>query len=343
MLFANPNGRWAAPLLLLLGACAGEKAAPTDPETAAILGVKSDIDANLNDLAAAAEAMQTAAPDAAGWAAGGAALDPLRDDWRAARRAYEASEGAIAVLFPDLDAATDERYDAVAMVEADEDPFDDQGFVGVHAIERIAWAEGQPAAVLAFEQSLPNYRAARAPADAAEADRLRGALLQRLVDDTAELRDLFAPLALDSSAAFRGVIGSLAEQKEKVDLAATGEDESRYAQHTLADMRANLAGGEATYGHFRAWVRAEGGEATDAAIRAGFSGLAEAYDRLEGDAIPPVPAGWDPAAPTEAQLNTPYGELFLAVTAATDAADPDSLVSQMSVAADLIGVPRLAE
>jgi iron uptake system component EfeO len=330
-------------VLLLAPACAADKAASPDPETSAILAVKDDIDADLIELHAAAQALQSAAPDAAGWAEGERALDDMRDHWRQARLAYERSEGAIAVLFPDLDAATDERYDAVVTIEPDDDAFDDLGFVGVHAVERVLWAGQHPPEVVAFEAALPYYSPAQAPADSAEADRLRSALLQRLVDDTGALRDQFAPLALDSSAAFRGVIGSLAEQSEKVALASTGEDESRYAQHTLADMRANLAGSEATYANFRPWLQAEGGSDLDQEILDGFDALRDVYDGIDGDGVPPVPEGWSPSDPTDAQLDTPYGQLFTAVSAATDPEDPSSLVSAMGTAATLLGIPQLAE
>ena len=50
----------------------------------------------------------------------------------------------------------------------------------------------------------------------------------RLVTDVKAVQTMFAPLTLDTAAAFRGVIGSLGEQIEKITLAADGQDESRY-------------------------------------------------------------------------------------------------------------------
>lgn len=40
-----------------------------------------------------------------------AAIDGMKESWAKARTAYEHIEGAIAPLFPDIDAAIDERYD----------------------------------------------------------------------------------------------------------------------------------------------------------------------------------------------------------------------------------------
>ena len=64
----------------------------------------------------------------------------------------------------------------------------------------------------------------------------------------------FEPLALDPAAAYGGVVGSMHEQVEKLSLALTGEEESRCAQHTAANMRADLEGGQAIYDAFHGWV-----------------------------------------------------------------------------------------
>jgi iron uptake system component EfeO len=210
----------------------------------------------------------------------------------------------------------------------------------MHAIERILWADQHAPQVIAFESALPNYREARYPADAAEAQRFQGGLAQRLIDDVDTMRGEFEPLALDPAAAFRGVIGSMAEQLEKVTLAATGEDESRYSQATLSDMRANLEGGRTIYAEFSPWVRSmDGGAAIDERIAAGFDRLDAAYSAIDGDALPPVPVGWNPSAPDPAHLETPYGQLWQLLSFESDRDAAGSLVADMNAAADLIGVP----
>ncbi len=331
-------------ILSLLIACQNDNDQAVDPETAAILAVKDYTAGQLDGLAGAALAIQAAAPspDADGWGAGETA--DVEASWSDARNAYERVEGAIAVLFPDLDASTDERYDGFIAEGPDEDLFDGEGVIGVHAIERIVWADRHPDYVVAFESALPFYTPAAFPASEAEAAAFRDELCQRLVDDTATMASEFAPLALDSAAAFRGVIGSMAEQYEKVALASTGEDESRYAQHTLADMRANLEGGEEVFGAFDAWLEAtEGGEAVHDEIHAGFERVAAGYAAVSGDAIPTVPETWNPDAPSEADLATDYGKLWAMLSTEADPTIEGSLVARMGAAADLLGIPQIPE
>jgi iron uptake system component EfeO len=100
---------------------------------------------------------------------------------------------------------------------------------------------------------------------------------------------------------------------EKISLAQTGEEESRYAQHTAADMRANLEGGREIYGQFSEWVRStDGGADVDDAVYAGFDRMQAALDAIPGESIPPVPATWNPDAPSD-DLATPYGQLWSVV------------------------------
>jgi iron uptake system component EfeO len=339
--------RCAIPFLLLavggLSACSGDGDAT--PEERALLDVKAYVAGELGALHQAALDLQAAAPepDTDGWNAtdDAAAVTSMREAWKRARLTYERVEGAIAVLFPHLDASTDERYDGFIAEADDDDLFDGTGVTGVHGIERILWADVHPPHVVTFETALPGYVEARFPATEAEATAFRDALLGRLVDDTRTMRDDFGPLALDPAAAFRGVIGSMEEQLEKVTLAATGEDESRYAQHTLGDMRANLEGGRAIYGAFREWVRGEGGAELDARIVAGFDGIAAQYAMHPEDGIPEVPDGWNPDAPSAEHLATPYGELWQLLTEESDPDVDGSLVAEMNAAAETIGIPQL--
>lgn len=328
-------------LALLLFACKSDNDKSSDPETQAILDVKEYTEEELHALNAAALRIQAAAPTrAADWTSGD--LGTLEAAWRDARVSYERTEGPIAVLFPELDAATDERYDGFIAEGADTHLFDGEGVIGVHGIERIVWAGRHPPDVVAFESALPNYLPAAFPANDTEATAFRDELCQRLVDDTNTMHEEFEPVALDSAAAFRGVIGSMAEQYEKVNLALTGEDESRYAQHTLGDMRANLEGGRAIYDAFHPWIDAEGGEAVDAEIDAGFERVEAAYAAISGDAIPPVPATWNPDDPSEAELATEYGQLWLLLSTEADPTIAGSLVERMGAAADLLGIPQFA-
>lgn len=345
--------RYALALVLTLSAltpgCGDD--ASGDPQQAAVLqGVKADITADLVELTAAAEALRAAipAPDADGWndQSDAQSVAAMRAAWVRARNAYERIEGAIAVLFPDLDAATDERYDgflAELPGMRDTNLFDGGGVTGVHGIERILWANSHPARVVAFESRLTGYVAAAFPRNMAEATAFRDGLVTRFVTDCRAMQTQFAPLALDTSAAFRGVIGSLEEQQEKVELAASAEEESRYAQFTLGDMRANLAGGLRTWQRFRPWVVARGGAELAGRIDQRFAALQTGYSMLQGDAIPAVPEGYNPDSPSAEHQMSPYHRLRDGIAREADPANPAGLVAEMNRAADLLAIPRLPE
>jgi iron uptake system component EfeO len=326
--------------LLALTACPAESSSPQDQATLAVKRLVTDDLANLHEAALALHDAAPA-PDDDGWSvtADGDAVGRMRTHWSEARVAYERIEGAIAVLFPDLDAATDERYDGFLETAPDDDLFDGDGVIGVHALERILWADAHPPETVMFEAALDGYQPAAFPADAPQATAFREQLAQRLVDDVAQMQDSFEPLALDPAAAYSGVVGSMAEQLEKVALAATGEDESRYAEHTLADMRANLEGGRALYEAFVPWLTGEPeGEALHAEILAGFDRIDAAYAEHAGNGIPPVPDGWS-AEPTDEQRATPYGQLFSLLEHEADPEADDSLVHAMIHAAELMDIP----
>jgi len=329
-------------LTLLALACSGDND-KLDYEQDAIAGVKQYVGDELTELAASGRALVAAAPaaDADGWSAAtdADAVLEVKSHWRTTRIHYERVEGAIAVLFPDLDVSTDERYDGFIATTPDENLFDDLVVTGVHGVERIVWSDSIPDYVTAFESKLDFYRPAAFPTDEASADEFATLLTQRLADDLAEMGTSFEPLALDAAAAYDGVVGSMLEQVEKVSLAQTGEEESRYAQHTAADMRANLEGGREIYAQFSEWVRdTDGGEAVDDAVHAGFDRMQAALDAIPGESIPPVPATWNPDAPSEADLATPYGQLWSVVQIESDPAADGSLVSEMAAAADLVGI-----
>jgi iron uptake system component EfeO len=333
-------------IALLLVVCLVAACESRSPREQALYGTKDFIQHNLDALAEAAEALQRAAPAGGpnGWdpSADRAGIDAMKLHWREARVAYESIEGAIAVLFPDLDVSTDQRYDGFIAIAADDQLFDGAGVTGIHAIERIVWSDSIPPTVVAFESALSGYQPARFPQTQAEAQAFKSELCRRLVDDVHTMRDEFEPLALDPAAAYRGIIGSMGEQVEKADKAATGEEESRYAQYTLADMRTNVDAGIAIYRVFQPWLRATaGGEAADAEIAAGFARLQAGYAALSGDALPPVPSGWSSTAPTGADLATPFGQLYQLLRREADPTTSDSLVSAMNRSADLLGIPAL--
>jgi iron uptake system component EfeO len=316
------------------------------PEQQALLDVKAYIQKNLDGLAASSQALCDAAPTpmGRGWNAqmDKAAIDSMKATWKKARPEYERVEGAIAVLFPEIDASIDERYDGFLEGATDTALFDDEVVTGNHAIERILWSDSTPQRVIDFEKSLgAKYVAARFPATEQEARDFKEKLCARWARETKQMAKDFAPLALDPAAAFRGVIGSMQEQVEKVEKAATAEEESRYAQFTLADMKANLEGARATYAAFKPWLLSKGSSAADQRIEAAFAEVEAEYAKHSGDALPQVPATWSSLNPSMADLATPFGQLFSVVQKAADDKASGTLATEMGLAADTMGIPQL--
>jgi iron uptake system component EfeO len=333
------------------GSGGGTANAPKTEEEKSAAAMKTSMKADLEDLHAAAMALQAAAPSGHAWAGeDAAAIGQMKAAWIQARTAYEHVEGATAPIFPDIDIAIDERYDgflAEIGPAGDANLFDDQGVTGMHAIERILYSDTIPANVTAFEASLPGYQAARYPQTAAEADAFKTSLCAKLVDDTKMLLDLWTSAGrLDVQGAFQGLIGLMNEQQEKVNNAASGEEESRYAQRTMADLRANLDGTTAIYGLFRDWLQSQpaasgssSGSDVDTAIMNGFASLDGTYGGVAGDAIPTPPATWRAEEPSAADLATPFGMLYQSIHQAVDPQKAGSIVDNMNKGAMLLGIP----
>jgi iron uptake system component EfeO len=331
----------------------------SDQKTQVASAMQQSMRSDLTALHQASMALQAAAPTAVGrgWdaTADATAIAGMKAAWVRARTAYEHVEGATAPIFPDIDLAIDERYDGFLTDlhgAGDPDAFDGQGVTGMHAIERILYSapgDAVPPGVVAFESTLPGYRPAAYPATEAEAAEFKAGICARLVADSKTLLDQWTPQEIDVSGAFQGLIGLMNEQQEKVNKASTGEEESRYSQHTMADLHANLDGTKKIYTLFSAWLKtkpapatpagAMSGAAVDASINAGFAHLAAVYATLPGDAIPPPPATWSAETPSAADLQSPFGTLYVAVHEAVDPTAPGSIVSLMNQGATLLDIP----
>jgi iron uptake system component EfeO len=340
-----------------LAACSGDDAAPAGPKTDAQF--ESDVtqgmhDAMLGDIETlhqAAVDLAAAAPDHAWDAdADAGAVASMKDAWVRARGAYERTEGALAPLFPQIDTEIDARYDdflAELGDAGDQDLFDDQGVTGMHAIERILYAPETPASVVAFESdpvNFPGYEAAAWPATDDEAMEFKTKLCQRLADDTQTLENVWAPSAIDLDGAFGGLISLMNEQREKVNKAATEEEESRYSQRTMQDIRDNLTGTKAIYALFQPWLATKSdGTSIDADVEQAFGELDAAYAEVSGPAIPQPPADWSSEKPPADALASPFGELWSAVQHAVDPNVPGSAVDGMNRAAQALGFNQFAE
>jgi iron uptake system component EfeO len=341
----------------VLGGCSSDDATDvkTDDQyqTDVVTGMHATLATDVQALHQAAVDLQAAAPTPAGrgWdaTADATALQNLTTAWLRARSSYERTEGALAPIFPDIDAAIDARYEDFLESLApngDQDLFDGEGVTGMHAIERILFVNTTPASVISVESSLPGYKAAAFPATAAEAADFKNALAAQLVDDTEQLEQLWRPetLATNIGEAFQGLIALMNEQREKVNKAASEEEESRYAQRTMADIRDNLAGTRRVYELFQPWLetKADGVE-IDAKIVASFDDLDAAYATVSGPAIPAPPATWSSEAPSAADLQSPFGKLYTAIQSAVDPNEPGSAVEQMNRAALTLGFDEYVE
>lgn len=330
--------------LVVCGLACSSEQTDADHRSAVVSGMRSGLVADLANLVSASKALQAAAPAGRGWDAAqdGAAIAAMRQAWTDCRTAYEHIEGATAPIFPDIDASIDSRYEdfLAALPGGDADPFDDQGVTGMHAVERIVYADVTPARVVQYESTLAGNRAAAFPATAAEAAEFKTALVQKQIDDAQTLHDQWqAAKNYDLDAAFSGLVSLMDEQREKVDKASTDQEESRYSQTTMADVRHNLIGTQKVYALFAPWIRSKsGGTDVDDAIAKGFADLQALYDTIDGDAIPQPPPTWSSVHPTADDLQTPFGRLYAGVVAAVDPNTQGSIVWQMNQAAALIGL-----
>jgi iron uptake system component EfeO len=334
--------------LILIAAAACSDKSDAEYKADVVAEMHDSIASDLADLVQASRELQTAAPGHAWNASSDAsAIAAMREAWRHTRIAYELVEGATAPIFGDLDVALDARYDdflAELGTAGDPFPFDRTGVTGMHAIERILFARDIRPEVVAFESALPGYRPAAYPGNGDDALGFKTALVQKLIDDTTALHDQWKPAAIDIGAAYQGLVGLMNEQKEKVNLAATGEEESRYAGVTLFDLRNNLAGTRKVYELFRPWIRARpSGSESDAMIVARLDALSALYAALPGDALPPVPGDWSSDQPTPANLATPFGMLWKSVHEAVAPNQAGSVVFEMNRVATLLGFPEFIE
>jgi iron uptake system component EfeO len=330
-----------AAVTIVLAACGDKSNAEFRAEVTA--GIHASIAVELDNLVQATHDLQAAAPDHAWDAMADAfAMAQMHDAWRRARIAYEHVEGATAPLFPDLDLAMDARYNEYlerAGPDGDPDLFDATGVVGMHAVERILYSRRIRAGIIAYESSLAGYVPAAYPATEDEAVAFKTVLVQRLVDDATALRDRWQPTAIDIGAAYQGLVGLMNEQKLKISAAATGQEESRYANLTLFDMRNNLSGTKGIYDSFRPWIQARA-MASDDAIEIRFRALTILYGAPAGEALPTVPSTWSSDDPTPDDLETPFGMLWQAVQDNVDPARADSIVAEMNRVAVALGFPE---
>ena len=295
---------------------------------------------DLDTMLIAAHNLQAAAPNRP-WSAtrDADAISDMQEAWKRMRRAWEHIEGAIGALLPDLDEPLDGRYEEL-IGRGDDNLFDSTGFIGMHAVERILYSNAIRPEVTAFERGLEGYKEAAYPATDAEAASFKTELVQQLIDDMTALHKQWQPAAIKIGTAYQGLAGLMSEQKEKVELAVSGEEESRYANITLLDLRSNLEGTRKVYGLFREWIHTKTtGPNSDSSLRDKFLELERLYGLTSDDALPAAPLDWRPEAPTPDNLATPFGTLWKNLREQTDPHASGSVVYEMNQIATLLALP----
>jgi iron uptake system component EfeO len=350
--------KWKSPLaglpLLLVAACgAGKTMTDADFEAGVVANTFQLLKSRVRALHQAALDLQSAAPASPdrGWdgAMDAAALISMKNSWISMRTAWESSEGVVTQLFPDLDQAMDSRYEDLlsAVVEGgsttgDADPFDGSGIIGMHAIERILYAPDTPQAVVSYEAGIGGASPAVWPATAEEAAAFKSGLCQRLVDDSQALVTGWQPERIKLSDAFKGLQGLMQAQEEKVNLAAEHQEESRYSQRTMSDLRHNLSGTTEIYELFTDWLSTKpNGLAINAEVEQALDMLGQIYGGVDGVSIPDPPADWSSKMVSPENQQTPFGMLYRSVLQAVEPTRPGSVVDAMNHAAKTLGLSQL--
>lgn len=290
---------------------------------------------NLADMVQAARELQTAAP-LHGWnvTADAAAIARMRDAWKSMRVAWEQVEGAVSPMFPDLDYSMDSRYEDLLGAQGDPYLFDGNGVIGMHAIERILFAPMTRPEVVTFERALTGYKPSAYPATDNEAVAFKTQLVQRLIDDAMRLQSSWMPEDVDIATGYQGMVALMNEQQDKVELAASGAEESRYSNITLADLRNNLTGTTQAYDLFRDWIHSKSSAvSSDQLVQNQFSSLRNAYASTPGESLPAAPPNWAPSDPTDSD----FGKLWQQVHASVDPNSQGSVVFEMNRIAELLG------
>jgi iron uptake system component EfeO len=342
-----------APAMAACGSSASTGAPPTDAQfqEQVTQGMHDSLQMDLDALVTSAKALQAAAPDHP-WDATDPAVPKMEAAWIDARHAYEHVEGATAPVFPDIDISIDGRVEdfgpgtGTGTLAATSDMFTAYGMSGLHAVERILYASVTPPAVVTYEDGLGYAPPQAYPKTQQDADDFKNKLCAKIVTDATKLLDGWQPAMIDVGSAFGGLTSLMNEQKEKVTKAGLDQEESRYSQRTMDDLRQNLSGTTIIYAVFSPWIRSKtGGAEVDARVDASFAALKTIYDSAQyaGNAFPPAPTEWSDLDPSAADLMTPFGQLYTAVSAAVDATKPDSAVSEMNDAAVLCGLPTFTE
>jgi iron uptake system component EfeO len=338
----------AVAVFVALAACSSEDTkTDADYEREIVGSMHQLLLGQVRGLNQAARDIATTAPTPVGRGWGDSenvAIEAMKDSWVRARIAWEPAEGALVPLFQDLDGALDARYeDLLKKLGPDDNLFDGTGVTGMHAVERVLFANVIPADVITQESTFPGYKPASWPATDDEARQFKEGLCARLVTDSQILVDTWEPRAINLRDVFQGLTSLMDEQQDKLRLAANHEEESRYAMRTLGDLRDNLAGTRAVYDLFVPWLLTKPfGTPMNRDVQQAFDRLQQIYGTVSGEAIPSPPPTWDSSLPSAPDQQSPFGILYAAVVQEVDGSRAGSAVDSMNQVARALGLPEFA-
>ncbi len=307
-------------------------------------GMQSSINEEIGSWRTAAQALCDAAPapTGRGWDAtqDAAAIKAMKDAWKTARTHYEHIEGAVALLFPELDAATDARYDDFLSElgeKGDADLFDDQGVTGMHAIERILYSDGIPTEVIAFEQA-DRLRGRGVPR---ERGRGGGVQDQALRPPRHRHRDAAGPVEAGEARHRRGLPGPDLADERAAREGQQGLDRARGVALLADDARRHPLEPRRHHEDLRALPALDPLEGRGSGRQGHHRGLQGAPGRLRRQPRRhhPEPAGDVDHPPTAEDAATPFGKLYDAVSFAVDPKRDGSVVFEMNEAAVVMGLP----
>lgn len=314
------NRRHSLLVVLLAAGALASCSAWQNPKLQAQAALKAQVATQLVVLHQQAVALYAAAPTPGpnGWNATTASsqLQSMKDIWRQARDAYERNENTLEDIFPDIDHDINGRYeDAIAQSGVVTDLFSGDQFSGMHAIERILWSNSVSTEALQFESTLPGYQPPSFPSNQQESSEFVTGLLARFESDTQNQIERWAAGSESTGVALDRLTDSAGVPSVFLYLDATQQQEDRYSQETLADMRANIIGAQACFDTFSIWLNAKGWPDLQASVDADYQTELTVADKFPGMQVPPAPEGWNGADPTPLDLRTPYGQLYTAMNA----------------------------
>ncbi len=265
-----------------------------------------------------------------------AALLAMRAAWKSAHAEALAVGVPLEYIFPAQAQHLDRSWEREALTlmgMPDPNPFDDQGVVGLHAIERVLWGPESSGEVLAFERKDAAYFPALAPATAADADDFANLLVGKVRAHAAAWLKVSPALGYDQGFVVKSITDEVAGAFRTVITAASpGESESRYSRSTALALGQQISAVGDLWTLLRPTLP-KTSKATDiAAVDMAYARLVALRPAPGADELPLAPPTWNPFHATPEDLASPYGKLYVAMEREALGIDPGSFLQALKSA-----------